>query len=108
MERVGESVAAPALVSNSHNPTGSDFAQGKGASVENIETMKSSKLDRFAEIETEARKLARSGDYRGFASIQAALLERGFAEASRLSRNRWTCLELDRLCQQARFNTRPK
>jgi hypothetical protein len=65
--------------------------------------MKSSKLERFAKIETEARKLARSGDYHDFASIQVALLERGFAEAAWVSRNRWTCFELDRLCEQARF-----
>jgi hypothetical protein len=66
--------------------------------------MKPGRLDRFAQIETEARKLARSGDYHGFASIQVALLERGFAEAAWVSRNRWTCFELDRLCEQARFN----
>jgi hypothetical protein len=57
--------------------------------------------DRLATIETQARKLARSGDHRGFASIQAALLEQGFSEAVTVFRNRWTRSELDRLCEQA-------
>ena len=63
--------------------------------------MKRGIRDRLANVETEARKLARSGEHRGFASIQAALLERGFTEAVAVFRNRWTRSELDRLCDQA-------
>ena len=37
---------------------------------------------RLARIETEARVLARSGEYFTFRSIEAALLERGFLEAA--------------------------
>jgi hypothetical protein len=40
--------------------------------------MKPGMLDQLAQIETEARKLARSGEYRGFRSIQMVLLARGF------------------------------
>jgi hypothetical protein len=43
---------------------------------------KPGKLDRIARLESEAGRLAQSGNYQGFASIQAALLERGFAEAA--------------------------
>jgi hypothetical protein len=63
--------------------------------------MKRGTRDRLANVETEARKLARSGEHRGFASIQAALLERGFTEAAVVFRNRWTRAKLDRLCDQA-------
>jgi hypothetical protein len=63
--------------------------------------MKRGTIDRIAQIETEARKMARSGQYRGSGSIQMALLARGFVEASKLFTNRWTCSELDRLCEQA-------
>ena len=58
-------------------------------------------LDQLAEIETEARRLARTGQYQGFGSIQMALMVRGFTEASRIFANRWTCSELDRLCERA-------
>jgi hypothetical protein len=63
--------------------------------------MKRGALDRLAQVKTEARKMARSGQYRGSGSIQMALLARGFVEASKLFTNRWTCSELDRLCKQA-------
>jgi hypothetical protein len=63
--------------------------------------MKRVALDRLAQIETEARKMARSGQYRGSGSIQMALLAKGFSETSKLFTNRWTCSELDRLCEQA-------
>jgi hypothetical protein len=58
-------------------------------------------LDQLAEIETEARRLARSGQYQGFGSIQTALKARGFTKAPRVFANRWTCSELDRLCERA-------
>jgi hypothetical protein len=64
------------------------------------------KLDQLSHTETEARKLARSGNYRGFGSIQIVLLTQGFAETSKVFANRWTCSELDRLCEQARHAVR--
>jgi hypothetical protein len=63
--------------------------------------MRPGKLDQLARIESEARKLARSGRYRSFGSIQTILLAQGFAEVPRVFANRWTCAELDRLCEQA-------
>ena len=58
-------------------------------------------MNRLARIETEARRLARSGKYWGYASIQAALQKEDFVEASPTFWNSWTCSELDRLCEQA-------
>jgi hypothetical protein len=58
-------------------------------------------VDQLARIESEARTLARSGNYLSARSIEAALAEKGFLETARVFRNRWTCSELDRLCQQA-------
>jgi hypothetical protein len=69
--------------------------------------MKPGALDRLAQIETEARKMARSGHYRSSGAIQMALLARGFVEASKLFTNRWTCSELDRLCEQAQETRGP-
>jgi hypothetical protein len=57
--------------------------------------------ERFARIETEARKLARSGQHRWSHSIEMALLARGYRDAPRVFANRWTQCELDRLCEQA-------
>jgi hypothetical protein len=54
-----------------------------------------------ARIESEARRLARSGQHTGWSSIQAALLAQGrFTQISYVFSNLWTCSELDRLCQQ--------
>jgi hypothetical protein len=64
--------------------------------------MKAGLRQRLARIETEARTLARSGNFGGFASIERALLTRGFEEAPRIFANRWTQSEVDRLCYQAR------
>jgi hypothetical protein len=64
--------------------------------------MKAGLRQRLARIETEARTLARSGNFGGFASIERALLTRGFEEAPRIFANRWTQSEVDRLCHQAR------
>ena len=58
---------------------------------------------RLARIETEARELARSGDYFTFCSIEAAL-ERRFLEACKLFANKWTQAEVDRLCNRATVN----
>jgi hypothetical protein len=59
-------------------------------------------IERLARIETEARTLARSGQYFSSRSIRLALVASGFVEAPLLFRNLWTRSELDRLCQQAR------
>ena len=57
-----------------------------------------------ARIESEARRLARSGEHGGWWSIQAALLaQRRFTQIPRIFANAWTCSELDRLCQEARL-----
>jgi hypothetical protein len=56
-----------------------------------------------ARIESEARKLARSGEHSRWWSIQLALLAQGrFTQVPRVFANKWTCSELDRLCQQAK------
>ena len=60
--------------------------------------------ERLARIETEARVLARSGEYFTFRSIEAALLERGLLEARKLFANKWTRAEVDRLCNRATAN----
>ena len=60
--------------------------------------MKPDAQERLARIETEARTLARSGNYRSFISIKMLLLARGYSEAHKIFANRWTQFELDRLC----------
>ena len=57
--------------------------------------------ERVARIETEARRLARSGQHSGFRSIERTLSAGGYREAPRVFANRWTQYELDRLCEQA-------
>ncbi len=57
--------------------------------------------ERLAHIETEARKLARSGQHRSYRSIEMALLGQGYREAIKVFANRWTQSELDRICQQS-------
>jgi hypothetical protein len=64
--------------------------------------MKQGTRERSAQIETEARVLARSGKYLSSRSIQRVLLTQGFWEAHKVFANRWTRSELDRLCEQAR------
>ena len=57
-----------------------------------------------ARIESEARRLARSGEHSGSWPIQAALLAQGrFTQIPYVFNNLWTCSELDRLCQQAKL-----
>ena len=57
-----------------------------------------------ARIESEARRLARSGEHGGWWSIQAALLaQKCFTQIPRIFANAWTCSELDRLCQEAQL-----
>ena len=67
--------------------------------------MKAGLRQRLARIETEARTLARSGNFGGFASIERALLTRGYEEAPRVFANRWTQSEVDRLCLQAKLGS---
>jgi hypothetical protein len=74
---------------------------GGGRSFE-VWPMKRGLQQRLARIETEARTLARSGDYRGFDSIEMILLARGYQEAHKVFSNRWSQAEVDRLCRQAR------
>jgi hypothetical protein len=69
--------------------------------VNGVPPMKAGKLDQRARIESEARRLARSGEYCSFRSIHLTLVARGFEEAAKVFANRWTSSELDRLCEQA-------
>jgi hypothetical protein len=59
-------------------------------------------VEQRARIETEARRMARSGAYLEFSAILLRLKERGFAEADRVFENPWTQAEIDRLCHLAR------
>jgi hypothetical protein len=59
-------------------------------------------VERLAQIETEARRMARSGVYVEYSAIQWRLEERGFSDAHRLFKNPWTRAEIDRLCRLAR------
>jgi hypothetical protein len=63
--------------------------------------MKQGTRERFALIETEARKLARSGNHRNAWSVGRALQAQGFVEVPKLLANRWTQSELDRICETA-------
>ena len=65
--------------------------------------MKTGLRQRLARIETEARALARSGEFGSFTSIERVLLTRGFQEAPKVFANRWTQAEVDRLCHQAKW-----
>src|SRR5262249_32469413 len=65
--------------------------------------MKAGLRQRLARIETEPRTAARSGGFRGLASIDPALPARGDEEAPHVFANRWTQCEVDRLCLQARL-----
>jgi len=63
--------------------------------------MRRRSVERCAQIETEARVLARTGLYRDARTIEMALVMRGFREATEMFGNRWTQSELDRLCGEA-------
>jgi hypothetical protein len=54
-------------------------------------------------LETEARRMARSGAFVGFHAVQRRLLDTGFVEAQKLFKNRWTQAEIDRLCRASHF-----
>jgi hypothetical protein len=57
-----------------------------------------------ARVESEARRLAHSGDYTGWRSIERALLTQNcFTQVSYILGNEWTQSELDRLCHLARL-----
>jgi len=59
-------------------------------------------------METEARKLARTGAHSGWQTIQMALVAQGFEEAPKVFTNLWTRSELDRLCERARLTARTR
>jgi len=61
-------------------------------------------VDRLAEIETEARRMAQSGAYLEFSTILRRLEERGYQDARRIFKNPWTQAEIDRLCRLVRQN----
>jgi hypothetical protein len=63
--------------------------------------MRCAKQERVAQIETEARKLARSGAHYNARSIETVLVAMGYPEARKLFANRWTHSEVNRLCDQA-------
>jgi hypothetical protein len=57
-----------------------------------------------ARIESEARRLARSGEHSGWWSIKTALLAQcRFTQVPSVFNNLWTCSELDRLCHEAQL-----
>jgi hypothetical protein len=59
------------------------------------------KLERIAEIESRARKLARSGEHRSYLTIRTVLNGAYPQEARFVFRNKWQQHELDRLCEHA-------
>jgi len=61
-----------------------------------------------ARVETEARKLARSGEYAGWRSIERVLLAQSFTQVSYVFANLWTRSELDQLCQQAQLRRKKR
>jgi hypothetical protein len=65
--------------------------------------VKAGMLAQRARIESEARKLAHSGDHSGWRSIERALLSRSLTQVPYVFANAWTRSELDRLCRQARL-----
>jgi hypothetical protein len=60
--------------------------------------------ERVNHIETQARRLAQSGEYKDFSSIEMILLAQGYREAAMVFENRWTQSEVDRLCERARIS----
>src|ERR1700738_3419425 len=67
-------------------------------------TMRLDVAEERARIESEARRLARSGEHDRWWSIKVALLaQQRFTQVHRVFKNPWTCSELDRLCQQAKL-----
>jgi hypothetical protein len=53
----------------------------------------------LARIETQARKLARTGEHPDWWSVENTIVDAGYPEARRLFANRWTQVEISRLCQ---------
>ena len=74
-----------------------------GKASERVFTMASRNAERYAQIETEARRMAKTGIYLGYRAIASRLVDRGYAEAPKLFRNRWTQQEIDRLCYASRL-----
>jgi hypothetical protein len=63
-------------------------------------------VERLARIETEAGKMAPSGEYQGADAVEMALLTQGYPEAHTVFGNKWSQAELDRLCARARLRRR--
>jgi len=59
------------------------------------------KVERLAQVETEARRLANSGDFQSFRTIRRELIAAGYEEARQIFRNPWTQSEINRLCDLA-------
>jgi hypothetical protein len=61
----------------------------------------SDRTERLANIETNARLYAHSGDHLDFTTIEARLIREGYPEARKLFANLWTRNEVNRICQHA-------
>jgi hypothetical protein len=61
-------------------------------------------IERLAQTETEARRMARSGLYADFTAIHRRLEERGYIGATKIFKNRWTQAEINRLCDVYRHS----
>lgn len=59
-------------------------------------------IERIANIETEARRLANSGAFNNFVAVRRELIASGYKEAWKMFNNPWTQSEIDRLCTLAR------
>ncbi len=62
--------------------------------------MATSKRDVLAQIETNARLMARTGTYQNFRPIQQLLVQAGYTEAQKLFQNGWQPEEINRICWQ--------
>jgi hypothetical protein len=71
--------------------------------VSDRENMRAGIAAERARIESEARRLARSGQHTGWRSIERVLLAGPFTRVPFVFANAWTRYELDRLCQKAQL-----
>ena len=71
--------------------------------------MKAGMAAQRARVETEAHKLAYSGEYAGWRSIERALLaQKRFTRVSYVFANFWTRSKLDQLCQRAQLRRKER
>ena len=59
-------------------------------------------IERLARLQTEARRLARSGAYHDFVEVRRELMAGGHEDAWKIFKNLWTRSEINRLCDLAR------